>query len=159
MVKFPFFFPALVTPNSCVELNTANGRDLKGWNPAAIAVFHESKGVLELLLAHGGDPYLKSSYNKTAWDMAQDDLDAAGRVVRSRCEAGLHAGRRFAHLCWWRNQGFGLRWEHLLEPMRSLCVTKSCSLEMGTHASETFCLRTINVASEDRPVSWQNRCA
>lgn len=63
---------------------TARGRDLKGWNPAAIAVFHESKGVLELLLSNGGDPHLKSSYNKTAWDMAQDDLDAAGRVVRSR---------------------------------------------------------------------------
>lgn len=60
-------------------------RDLKGWNPAAIAVFHESKAALELLLKEGADPYLKSSYNKSAWDMAQDDLDAAGNVVRSRC--------------------------------------------------------------------------
>lgn len=62
----------------------AGGRDLKGWNPAAIAVFHESKAALELLLNHGADPYLRSSYNKSAWDMAQDDFDAAGRVVRSR---------------------------------------------------------------------------
>lgn len=61
-------------------------RDLKGWNPAAIAVFHESKAALELLLREGADPYLTSSYNKSAWDMAQDDLDAAGRVVRSRCK-------------------------------------------------------------------------
>ncbi|CAM9094400.1 unnamed protein product [Ectocarpus sp. 4 AP-2014] len=63
-----------------------NSRDLKGWNPAAIAVFHESKAALKLLLEHGADPHLKSSYNKSAWDMAQDDLDAAGKVVRSREE-------------------------------------------------------------------------
>ncbi|CAM9684160.1 unnamed protein product, partial [Hapterophycus canaliculatus] len=63
-----------------------NSRDLKGWNPAAIAVFHDSKAALELLLRHGADPYLKSSYNKSAWDIAQDEVDAAGRVVKSREE-------------------------------------------------------------------------
>lgn len=80
-----FVVPLAPTELSLVERNVARGRDLKGWNPAAIAVFHESKAVLELLLQHGADPYLKSSYNKNAWDMAQDELDAAGRVVRSRC--------------------------------------------------------------------------
>lgn len=60
-------------------------RDLKGWNPAAIAVFHESKATLRLLLRNGSDPFLKSSYNKSAWDMAQDEVDAAEKVVKSRC--------------------------------------------------------------------------
>lgn len=75
----------------CTSYSTASqfrkcphNRDLKGWNSAAIAVFHESKAALELLLKYGADPYLKSSYNKSAWDMAQDDFDAAKRVVRSR---------------------------------------------------------------------------
>ncbi|CAM9139931.1 unnamed protein product [Scytosiphon promiscuus] len=63
-----------------------NSRDLKGWNPAAIAVFHDSKAALELLLRHGANPYLKSSYNKSAWDLAQDELDAAGRVAKSKEE-------------------------------------------------------------------------
>ncbi|CAM9382263.1 unnamed protein product, partial [Discosporangium mesarthrocarpum] len=69
----------------CTRANP-NSRDLKGWNPPAIAVFHNSKAVLSLLLQHGSDPHLKSSYNKSAWDMAQDDFDAAGRVVKSRAE-------------------------------------------------------------------------
>lgn len=38
-------------------------RDLKGWKPAAIAVFHESKAALDLVLKHGANPYLKSSYD------------------------------------------------------------------------------------------------
>jgi len=42
-----------------------NSRDLKGWSCACIAVFHESKKVLALLLKHGADPNIRSSYNKT----------------------------------------------------------------------------------------------
>lgn len=84
--KLYYLFSHLLRPNFLLfERTNAHGRDLKGWNPAAIAVFHDSKAVLELLLQHGADPHLKSSYNKSAWDQAQDDLDAAGRVVRSRC--------------------------------------------------------------------------
>lgn len=63
-----------------------NSRDLKGWSCVCIAVFHESKDCLNLLLSHGGDPLLRSSYNKNAWDLAKDDLDAANKVVRSRAE-------------------------------------------------------------------------
>lgn len=63
-----------------------NSRDLKGWNCVCIAVFQESKKVLKLLLDHNGDPNIKSSYNKNAWDLAKDELDAAGKVVRSRSE-------------------------------------------------------------------------
>jgi len=63
-----------------------NSRDLKGWSCCCIAVFHESKKVLRLLLEHGADPNLRSSYNKNAWDLAKDELDAAEKVVRSRAE-------------------------------------------------------------------------
>jgi hypothetical protein len=59
---------------------------MKGWTPTCIAVFHNSFGALELLLGHGGDPLIKSSYNKNAWDLAKDELDAAGKVVKSRQE-------------------------------------------------------------------------
>ncbi len=50
------------------------------------AVFHESKNVLKLLLSHGGDPNIRSSYNKNAWDLAKDELDAANNIVRSKAE-------------------------------------------------------------------------
>lgn len=63
-----------------------NSRDLKGWTCVCIAVFHDSKKVLRLLLEHGGDPNIRSSYNKNAWDLAKDELDAAEKVVRSRAE-------------------------------------------------------------------------
>jgi len=63
-----------------------NSRDLKGWSCVCIAIFHESKDCLNLLLNHGGDPLLRSSYNKNAWDLAKDDLDAANKVVRSRAD-------------------------------------------------------------------------
>lgn len=63
-----------------------NGRDLKGWSCACIGVFHESKECLRLLLENGADPSLRSSYNKNAWDLAKDDLDAANKIVRSRAE-------------------------------------------------------------------------
>jgi ankyrin repeat protein len=55
-----------------------NSRDLKGWNCLCIAVFHESTKVAPLLLEYGADPNMRSSYNKNAWDLAKDDLDAAG---------------------------------------------------------------------------------
>lgn len=63
-----------------------NSRDLKGWNCACIAVFQESKKVLALLLEAGADPNMRSSYNKNAWDLAKDDLDAAEHVIKSRAE-------------------------------------------------------------------------
>lgn len=61
-----------------------NSRDLKGWSCVAIAVFHDSLKVLSLLLEHGADPSLRSSYNKSAWDIAKDELDAAEKVIRSK---------------------------------------------------------------------------
>lgn len=48
-----------------------NSRDLKGWTCVCIAVFHDSRRVLKLLLEHGGDPNIRSSYNKNAWDLAK----------------------------------------------------------------------------------------
>jgi len=61
-----------------------NSRDLKGWSCVAIAVFHDSLRVLALLLEHAADPSLRSSYNKSAWDLAKDELDAAEKVIRSK---------------------------------------------------------------------------
>ena len=63
-----------------------NTRDLKGWTCVSIAVFHESKKVLALLLNHGGDPNIRSSYNKNAYDLAKDELDAANHVIKSKEE-------------------------------------------------------------------------
>lgn len=48
-----------------------NSRDLKGWSCVCIAVFHDARKVLPLLLEHGGDPNIRSSYNKNAWDLAK----------------------------------------------------------------------------------------
>jgi hypothetical protein len=48
-----------------------NSRDLKGWTCVCIAVFHDSRRVLKLLLENGGDPNIRSSYNKNAWDLAK----------------------------------------------------------------------------------------
>jgi hypothetical protein len=63
-----------------------NSRDMKGWSCACIAVFHNALNTLPLLLANGADPSLRSSYNKNAWDLAKDELDAAGKVVKSNEE-------------------------------------------------------------------------
>ncbi len=63
-----------------------NSRDLNGWNVCAIAVFHERVNILRLLLEHGGNPMQKSAYNKSAWDLSQDVLDAAMKVVKSNAE-------------------------------------------------------------------------
>ncbi len=63
-----------------------NSRDLKGWSCCCIAVFHNSTKALRLLLENGGDPLLKSSYQKNAWDLAKDELDAAGNVTKSNYE-------------------------------------------------------------------------
>lgn len=63
-----------------------NSRDLKGWSCSCIAVFHESKKVLALLLNHGADPNIRSSYNKNAYDLAKDELDAANHVIKSKAE-------------------------------------------------------------------------
>lgn len=63
-----------------------NSRDSRGWTPVAVAVFHESKKCLRMLLDHGADPKLKNQYNKNAFDFAKDDIDAALNVVKSRAE-------------------------------------------------------------------------
>ena len=63
-----------------------NSRDLKGWTCTAVAVFHHSLRVLRLLLEYGGDPSIRSSYHKNAWDLAKDELDAAERVVKSKSD-------------------------------------------------------------------------
>jgi ankyrin repeat protein len=75
-----------ISVEATVFKTNVNSRDLKGWNCACIAVFHESKKVLALLLEAGADPNMRSSYNKNAWDLAKDDLDAAEHVVKSRAE-------------------------------------------------------------------------
>jgi hypothetical protein len=63
-----------------------NCRDAKGWNCAAIAAFHESKAVLELLLKHGADPLVKNHYNMNAFDLVRDVKDAAGAVYKEKRE-------------------------------------------------------------------------
>jgi len=63
-----------------------NSRDFKGWTCACIAVFHDSRKVLQLLLEHGADPNIRSSYNKNAWDLSKDELDAAEKVTKSNKE-------------------------------------------------------------------------
>jgi ankyrin repeat protein len=63
-----------------------NARDGRGWTPVAIAVFHESKKSLRMLLDNGADPKLRNQYNKNAFDFAKDDIDAALNVVKSRAE-------------------------------------------------------------------------
>jgi len=63
-----------------------NSRDLKGWSCVCVAVFHKSKNVLPILLAHGGDPTIRSSYNKNAWDLAKDEVDALGNVMESKLD-------------------------------------------------------------------------
>lgn len=52
-----------------------NSRDMKGWTCLCIAVFHDARKVLALLLEHGGDPNIRSSYNKNAWDLAKVRTD------------------------------------------------------------------------------------
>ena len=63
-----------------------NSRDLKGWSCVCIAVFHDARKVLKLLLENGGDPNIRSTYNKNAWDIAKDELDAAEHVIKSKAE-------------------------------------------------------------------------
>ncbi|RLN96187.1 hypothetical protein BBJ28_00001656 [Nothophytophthora sp. Chile5] len=63
-----------------------NSRDCRGWTPVAIAVFHEAKRSLRVLLDNGADPNLKNQYNKNAYYFAKDDLDAANSIVKSRAE-------------------------------------------------------------------------
>uniref|UniRef100_H3HC08 Uncharacterized protein n=1 Tax=Phytophthora ramorum TaxID=164328 RepID=H3HC08_PHYRM len=57
-----------------------NSRDCRGWTPVAIAVFHEAKKSLRVLLDNGADPSLKNQYNKNAYYFAKDDLDAANNI-------------------------------------------------------------------------------
>lgn len=66
-----------------------NARDCRDWTPVAIAVFHESKKSLHVLLDNGADPGLKNQYNKDAYYFAKDDLDAAHNIVKSRAEVRM----------------------------------------------------------------------
>lgn len=75
-----------ISPEAKIFKANPNSRDLKGWTCVCIAVFHNATKVLPLLLEHGGDPNIKSSYNKNAWDLAKDELDAAEKVVKSNAE-------------------------------------------------------------------------
>ncbi|GBG34598.1 Ankyrin repeat and KH domain-containing protein 1 [Hondaea fermentalgiana] len=61
-------------------------REAKGWNACALAVFHGHKKILQRLLDEGCDPYVKNAYNKNAFDLAQDDKDAARKVTVDRSE-------------------------------------------------------------------------
>lgn len=63
-----------------------NSRDLKGWTCVCVGVFHNAKRVLPLLLDHGGDPNIRSSYHKNAFDIAKDELDAAKNLVKDNSE-------------------------------------------------------------------------
>ena len=51
---------------------------------ACIAVFHGSLKVLRLLCEHGAQLSMRSMYNRNAYDLAKDELDAAGNVVVNR---------------------------------------------------------------------------
>jgi ankyrin repeat protein len=60
-----------ISPEAKIFKANPNSRDLKGWTCVCIAVFHNSRKVLKLLLEHGGDPNIRSSYNRNAWDIAR----------------------------------------------------------------------------------------
>jgi ankyrin repeat protein len=75
-----------VSPEAKIFKANPNSRDLKGWTCICISVFHDSRKVLRLLLEHGGDPNIRSSYNKNAWDLSKDELDAAEKVVKSHAD-------------------------------------------------------------------------
>ena len=90
---------------------SVKARDSKGWNCASLATFHGHKKLLELVLAHGADPYVKTSYNKNAFDLAQDDLDAARAVVLDKSEI------RNVLLAWEREQNPKAAEERAREPM------------------------------------------
>jgi len=76
-----------------------NAKDQKGWTPVQLAVFHEQVPCLRLVLEHGANPRIKNSYNKSAFDLAKDELDAAMNVVKS------HAEVRTVLEDWEREQG------------------------------------------------------
>jgi hypothetical protein len=75
-----------VSPEAKIFKANPNSRDLKGWTCVCISVFHDSMKVLRLLLEHGGDPNIRSSYNKNAWDLSKDEVDAAEKVVKSHAD-------------------------------------------------------------------------
>jgi len=78
--------PGEISDEAKIFKPNVNSRDFKGWTCVCIAVFHDSRKVLQLLLENGGDPNVRSSYNKCAWDLAKDELDAAERVTKSNKE-------------------------------------------------------------------------
>ena len=55
--------------------SNVNSRDGKGWTPTCIAVFHDHKEMLELLLEFKADPYIRNSYHKNAFELARPELD------------------------------------------------------------------------------------
>lgn len=63
-----------------------NSRDLKGWTCVCIAVFHDSRKVLKLLLENGGDPNIRSSYNKNAWDLAKVGIFSFAMLCCRGCD-------------------------------------------------------------------------
>merc|ERR1712023_235146 len=65
--------PGEISVEAKVFKTNPNSKDLKGWNCCAIAAFHSSKDVLALLLEHGGNPYIRSYYNKSAYDLCLDE--------------------------------------------------------------------------------------
>lgn len=81
-----FLKPGELSAEAKTFRTNPNSRDMKGWSCVCIAVFHDARRCLRLLLEHGGDPNLKSSYNKNAWDLAKDELDAAEKVVKSKAD-------------------------------------------------------------------------
>lgn len=99
-----------------------NARDCRGWTPVAIAVFHESKKSLRVLLEHGADPSLKNQYNKDAYYFAKDDIDAAHNIVKSRAEVSESISRHFTislTKCDLQIRQVLIDWEngrHVLEP-------------------------------------------
>lgn len=74
-----------VSPEAKVFKGNPNSRDLKGWTCACIAVFHDARKVLQLLLDHGGDPNIRSSYNKNAWDLAKVLLSSPRMFASQLC--------------------------------------------------------------------------
>ena len=80
------FSHTTITTETRIYKANPNSRDIKGWSCCCIAVFNDSKKSLKLLLQNGGDPNIRSSYNKNAWDLAKDELDSALHIVTSRAE-------------------------------------------------------------------------
>lgn len=86
LTKYQEFDPEFDKVERKVFYASIKGRDSKGWNAVSLAAFHGFKKIVSLLLEKGCDPYTKNSYQKNAFDLVADELDACRKVVVDKSE-------------------------------------------------------------------------